>query len=96
MEDLEKFVQHCRALLVLDMLQSTGGGADFLAAWVTLCSAGRHCLIWKVPHAEESFYSITMTLTSFESFEYFIFVCDMLNKVDEGSKDYINLREAVV
>lgn len=59
MEDLEKFVQHCSALLVLDMLQSGGlfvrGGADFLAAWVRLCSAGRNCLIWKVPHAEESF-----------------------------------------
>lgn len=37
-----------------------------------------------------------MTLISFESFEYFIFVCDMLNKADEGSKDYINSSEAVV
>lgn len=42
------------------------------------------------------FNKITMTLTSFESSKYFIFVCDMLNKADEGSNDYINLREAVV
>lgn len=58
MEDLEKFLRHCSALLLLDRLQSERGGADFLAAGLLLSHSEETGLSVKISHAGGSFYCI--------------------------------------